>query len=66
MFSEDSRELDGFIWRTSEQPKTREDIFKKNKSKIKNKSKKVPKKRNKDIIKPLLNFDPKKKSSKNK
>ena len=49
MFSEDSRELDGFIWRTSEQPKTREDIFKKNKSKIKDKSKKVPKKRNKDI-----------------
>ena len=69
MFTEDSRKLDGFIWRASEQPKTKEDIFKKNKTKnkseIKNKSKKVSKKRNKDIIKPLLNFDPEKNSANN-
>jgi lipopolysaccharide export system protein LptA len=69
MFTKDSRKLDGFIWRASEQPKTKEDIFKKNKiknkSEIKNKSKNVSKKRNKDIIKPLLNFDPEKNSANN-
>jgi len=69
MFTKDSRKLDGFIWRASEQPKTKEDIFKKNKNKIKNKSKskskKISKKRNKDIIKPLLNLNPEKNSANN-
>jgi lipopolysaccharide export system protein LptA len=60
LFSEDSRKLDGFTWRASEQPKRKEDIFKNNKVKIKSKSKKASKKRNKDILKPLLNFDPEK------
>jgi lipopolysaccharide export system protein LptA len=73
MFTEDSRKLDGFIWRAFEQPKTKEDIFKKskiksksrNKGKGKGKSEKVPKKRNKDIIESPLNFDPEKNSKKN-
>jgi len=73
MFTEDSRKLDGFIWRTSEQPKTKEDIFKKSKirSKSRNNGKgksegeKVPKKMNKDIIESPLNFDPEKNSKKN-
>jgi len=67
LFAEDSRKLDGFAWRASEQPKRKEDIFKKNKikSNSKSKSKKVSKIRNKDIIKPLLNFDPEKNSSNN-
>jgi lipopolysaccharide export system protein LptA len=60
LFSEDSRKLDGFTWRASERPKRKEDIFKNNKVKIKSKSKKASKKRNKDILKPLLNFDPEK------
>jgi lipopolysaccharide export system protein LptA len=73
MFTEDSRKLDGFIWRAFEQPKTKEDIFKKskiksksrNKGKGKGKSEKVPEKRNKDIIESPLNFDPEKNSKKN-
>ena len=73
MFTEDSRKLDGFIWRAFEQPKTKEDIFKKskvksksrNKGKGKGKSEKVPEKRNKDVIESPLNFDPEKNSKKN-
>jgi lipopolysaccharide export system protein LptA len=69
LFKAESRKLDGFIWRASEQPKTKEDIFEKDKSKVKNENKpdnkKVPKKRNNSGIKPLLNFDPKKKMKKN-
>jgi lipopolysaccharide export system protein LptA len=73
MFTEDARKLDGFIWRAFEQPKTKEDIFKKskvksksrNKGKGKGKSEKVPEKRNKDIIESPLNFDPEKNSKKN-
>jgi lipopolysaccharide export system protein LptA len=69
LFKAESRKLDGFIWRASEQPKTKEDIFEKDKSKVKNENKpdnkKVPKKRNNSSIKPLLNFDPKKKMKKN-
>jgi lipopolysaccharide export system protein LptA len=73
MFTEDARKLDGFIWRAFEQPKTKEDIFKKskvksksrNKGKGKGKSEKVPEKRNKDVIESPLNFDPEKNSKKN-
>jgi lipopolysaccharide export system protein LptA len=69
LFKAESRKLDGFIWRASEQPKTKEDIFKKDKSKVKTENKpdnkKVPKKRNNSSIKPLLNFDPEKKMKKN-
>jgi lipopolysaccharide export system protein LptA len=69
LFTAESRKLEGFVWRASEQPKTKEDIFKKDKRKIKTENKpdnkKIPKKRNNSSIKPLLNFDPKKKIKKN-
>ncbi|MFT5672202.1 MAG: lipopolysaccharide export system protein LptA [Polaribacter sp.] len=54
-FPEASRKLKGFIWRESEQPKTKEAIFKKDTDK------KVPIKSDKDIIKPLLMIDRKEK-----
>ena len=53
-FPEDSKKLQGFIWRESEQPKTQEDIFKKGKEE------KKPTKSDKDLVKPLLINDPKK------
>jgi hypothetical protein len=54
-FPEASRKLKGFIWRESEQPKTKEAIFKKDSAK------KEPVKSDKDIVKPLLINDLKKK-----
>lgn len=69
MFTSASRKLQGFVWRAFEQPKTKKDIFKKNKSKVKGKNKpqnkRVPEKRNKGIIKSLLNFDPEETIKKN-
>ena len=69
MFTTDSRKLQGFVWRASEQPKTKEDIFKKDKSSVKTEkkrnNKKVPKRKNNSIIKSLINFDPEKKMKKN-
>ena len=53
-FPADSKKLQGFIWRESEQPKTQEDIFKKGKEE------KKPTKSDKDLVKPLLINDPKK------
>ncbi|QTE24425.1 hypothetical protein J3359_02630 [Polaribacter cellanae] len=41
---EDVKKLNGFIWRESEQPKKKEDIFKRDK--------KTPKEKNKEVIKP--------------
>ncbi|TXD48459.1 hypothetical protein ES045_08100 [Polaribacter sp. IC073] len=53
-FPEEDKKLQGFIWRENEQPKTQEDIFKKDKDE------KTPIKSDKDVIKPLLIIDPKK------
>ncbi len=53
-FPEESRKLQGFVWREDEQPKTKEDIFKKGKGN------KKPIKSDKDLIKPLLIIDSKK------
>ncbi|AUC86614.1 hypothetical protein CW731_01520 [Polaribacter sp. ALD11] len=53
-FPEEDKKLQGFIWRENEQPKTQEDIFKKDKGE------KTPIKSDKDVIKPLLIIDPKK------
>jgi hypothetical protein len=55
LFPEDSRRLEGFIWRESEQPNTKEDIFKKGDDK------EAPEKRSKDIKKPAFIEDSKKK-----
>ena len=55
LFPEDSRRLKGFIWRESEQPNTKEDIFKKGDDK------EAPEKRSKDIKKPAFIEDSKKK-----
>lgn len=55
LFPEDSRKLEGFIWRESEQPKTKEDIFKKGNEK------ETPEKRNKDVKKPTFIDNSKKK-----
>ena len=64
MFTADSRKLQGFIWRASEQPKAKADIFKKDKSSVKTEKKraqkKVPKRKNNSIMKSLINFDPEK------
>jgi lipopolysaccharide export system protein LptA len=71
MFTENLRKLKGFIWRSDEQPKTKEDIFKKDTSttnkqvEIKSKSKKNPKKNKIRTIKPILKFDPEKNIKKN-
>ena len=48
LFPEESRILKGFVWRESEQPKKKEDIFKKENKK------EAPLKKNKNTIKPLL------------
>ena len=55
LFPEESRILKGFVWRESEQPKKKEDIFKKENKK------EAPLKKNKNTIKPLLINDSKKK-----
>ncbi len=52
-FPEEDRKLKGFVWRETEQPKTKEDIFKKDQEE------KPPIKSDKDLVKPLLMNDPK-------
>jgi lipopolysaccharide export system protein LptA len=53
-FPEAERKLKGFVWRAEEQPKTKEDIFKKNKRK------ELPEKKAKKNSKALLKNNPKK------
>ncbi|WP_228455017.1 OstA-like protein [Polaribacter haliotis] len=55
---EDVKKLSGFIWRESEQPKKKEDIFKKDN--------KTPKENNKEIIKPKVVLEPKSKKKSKK
>lgn len=63
LLPEDVKKLKGFVWREDEQPKTKEDIFKKDNEQEKPKS-------DKDLIKPILGNQEKKQkeavSSKNK
>ena len=54
LFPEDSRKLQGFIWREDEQPKTKEAIFLKNKAAV------IPLKIDKKVIKPVIKKDSKK------
>ena len=58
IFPEDSRRLQGFVWRESEQPKVKNDIFKK--------ENKNPINSDKKLIKPLLRSAIKKKGKKRK
>ncbi|WP_459741736.1 OstA-like protein [Polaribacter sp. OB-PA-B3] len=64
LFPSEDKKLQGFIWRESEQPKTKEDIFKDDNNQ------KNPVKSDKDFIKPLIMNDPedntKESTSKNK
>lgn len=55
---EDVRELQGFIWREMEQPKKKEDIFKKDSITLNDKEKTAIKS-DKDLIKPILKQKPK-------
>jgi lipopolysaccharide export system protein LptA len=66
MFTEDLRKLQGFIWRASEQPKTKEDIFIIDtvKDKEKKKIEKISKKKGAKTIKTLLKIAPLKNSKK--
>jgi lipopolysaccharide export system protein LptA len=66
MFTEDLRKLQGFIWRASEQPKTKEDIFIIDtvKDKEKKKIEKISKKKGEKTIKTLLKIAPLKNSKK--
>jgi lipopolysaccharide export system protein LptA len=74
LFTEDLRKLQGFIWRASEQPKTKEDIFTidtpkakdKDKDKIKEFSKKRGTKNTNTLLKSGPVKNPKKSSSNNK
>lgn len=57
---EEVNRLNGFIWRETEQPKSKEDIFKKDKQD------KSPKKSKKDLVKPALKKLPKKERKRKK